>query len=351
MEHPPGRLTTTAVTAYHPPAVSHDTTVSAGVLARIEASVPGNTRRAYAGDWQRFAAWCELAGLQALPATPETLAEYASHLADLGRAPATIMRALASVSVVHQLGGRQPPSLLPARATVKGYRKQRADGGLPNARPASALPVGQLRQASAALDPADIRQLRDRVVLVLGWAMMARRGTLAALDIADVARAEGGLDVTVRRGKADQEAEGRAVAVPYGSDPLTCPVRITLAWIDLLAARGIQHGPLLRYVDRHGRVAGEPGITLAGRTSAAGRLSGWAINEIVQRAGLAAGIDVPKLTAHSLRAGGASGAHLGGADLLTTGRHGGWTDGSKALLGYIRDVDRWARNPMYKAGL
>jgi hypothetical protein len=50
-------------------------------------------------------------------------------------------------------------------------------------------------------------------------------------------------------------------------------------------------------------------------------------------------------------ASGASGAHLGGADLLTIGRHGGWADGSNALLGYIRDVDRWERNPMYKAGL
>ena len=139
--------------------------MSVGVLARIEASVPGSTRRAYARDWRRFAAWCELAGRHALPATAETLAEYASYLADQGRAPATIMRALASVSVAHQLGGHQPPSLLPARATVKGYRKQRADDGLPNSRPARALAVGQLRQASAALDLDDVRHLRDRVVL------------------------------------------------------------------------------------------------------------------------------------------------------------------------------------------
>jgi hypothetical protein len=83
----------------------------------------------------------------------------------------------------------------------------------------------------------DVRQLRDRGVLVLGWAMMVRRGTLAALEIGDVARAEGGLDVTSRQGKADQDAEGHVVAVPYGSDPLTCPVRITLAWIELLLAR------------------------------------------------------------------------------------------------------------------
>ena len=113
-----------------------------------------------------------------------------------------------------------------------------------------------------------------------------------------------------------------------------------MAWIELLVGRGIHHRPLLRYVDRHGRVAGEPGAMLAGRPSATGRLSGHAINAIVQRAGRAAGIDVKYLTAHSMRAGGASGAHLGGADLLTIGRHGGWADGSNALLGYIRDVDR-----------
>jgi hypothetical protein len=67
--------------------------VSAGVLARIEASAPGSTRRAYAEDWQRFAAWCESVGRQALSATAETLAEYASHRADQDRAPATIMGA------------------------------------------------------------------------------------------------------------------------------------------------------------------------------------------------------------------------------------------------------------------
>jgi hypothetical protein len=57
------------------------------------------------------------------------------------------------------------------------------------------------------------------------------------------------------------------------------------------------------------------------------------------------------LSAHSLRAGGATGAWLGGADLLSIARHGGWADGSSALYRYIRDVGRWTKNPMYKAGL
>ncbi|WP_248960239.1 hypothetical protein [Sphaerisporangium perillae] len=33
------------------------------------------------------------------------------------------------------------------------------------------------------------------------------------------------------------------------------------------------------------------------------------------------------------------------------GRHGGWQDGSTILLRYIRDVDRWKKNPIHGAGL
>jgi hypothetical protein len=344
-------VTATAVSACAPAGTARDATVSARVLARIEASIPDSTQRAYRGDWKRFAAWCEENERTAMPATAETLAEYASHLADLGRAPNTIARALSSVRIIHDLGGQPQPSLRAAHKALKAYRGERADAGLPNASPASAMPVTELRKASASLDPGDIRQMRDQVVLVLTWAMMSRRSTMSQLNIGDVAQVPRGLDITVRKSKTDQDARGRTVAVPFGSDPVTCPVRITLAWISLLASKGITDGPLLRPIDRHGRIAGEPGIAVAGRRQPDSRLTGHSINAIIQRVGRSAGVDIARLTAHSMRAGGASGAHLGGADLLTIGRHGGWHDGSASLLGYIRDVDRWDKNPMFKAGL
>lgn len=347
-------LETTAgvVATYRPEGASRDTTVSERTLGRMEASVPESTRRAYTGDWKRFEEWCAEQERTAFPATAETLAEYTSHLADKGKAPATISRALSSIRVYHHFGGQEVlPSLKPALKTLTGYRGERADAELPNSRPASALAVAELRTASKTLNPEDIRQLRDRVVLVLTWAMMARRSTMARLAIGDVARVAGGLDVTVRKSKTDQEAKGRIVAVPYGSDPVTCPVRTTLMWIAALADLGIASGPLLRNIDKHGHVAGQPGARPAGRRSSRDGLSVNGINDIIQRVGEAAGIEIGRLTAHSLRAGGASGAHLGGADMLTIARHGGWADGSAALLGYIRDVDRWEKNPMYKAGL
>ena len=41
-----------------------------------------------------------------------------------------------------------------------------------------------------------------------------------------------GLVVQLRRSKTDQDGEGRKVGLPYGSNPLTCPVRALRAWRD-----------------------------------------------------------------------------------------------------------------------
>jgi integrase len=186
---------------------------------------------------------------------------------------------------------------------------------------------------------------------VLGWAMMARRSELARLDLTDLIEADQGLIVTVRRSKTDHAASGRPVAVPYGSDPLTCPVRAVRAWRALLTDRDITAGPLIRRIDRYDTIVGTPGATPSGQGPADGRLSGYSIGVILTRAAARAGLTISDLSAHSLRAGGATGAYTAGADLVAIGRHGGWQDGSTELLKYIRNVDRWKHNPMHGAGL
>ena len=59
----------------------------------LRAATPNNTRKAYAGDMRRFVAFCESHGLDALPASPETLVRYVTWLADDGRKVSTIKRA------------------------------------------------------------------------------------------------------------------------------------------------------------------------------------------------------------------------------------------------------------------
>ena len=75
--------------------IDADRMVSASTADRLARAVPTETRRAYSGDWNRFNTWATDAGRTSMPATAETLAEYATHLADLGRAPGTIERAVA----------------------------------------------------------------------------------------------------------------------------------------------------------------------------------------------------------------------------------------------------------------
>src|SRR5205085_4908053 len=90
-------------------------------------------------------------------------------------------------------------------------------------------------------------------LLLVGFAGAFRRSELVDLDVGDLEDRHEGLVVTIRRSKTDQDAAGRQVGLPYGSNPATCPVRTLRAWLDLA---GITNGPLYRPVDRHGKIAG-----------------------------------------------------------------------------------------------
>ncbi len=143
---------------------------------------------------------------------------------------------------------------------------------------------------------------RDACLLLLGFASALRRSELVALNVEDLSETDEGLVVTVRRSKTDQEGEGREIGVPYGSNPSTCPVRATRAWLE---ASGIESGPVFRSVDRHGTV---------GTTA----LSGKAVALIVKRTVEAAGLDPARFAAHSLRS--------GYGDLRREGRSDGSSD-------------------------
>jgi site-specific recombinase XerC len=74
--------------------------------------------------------------------------------------------------------------------------------------------------------------LRDRALLLLGFAGGFRRSELVSLDHADLEFSPRGLVVTLRRAKNDQEGEGRRIGIPFGSSETTCPVRAVQAWLE-----------------------------------------------------------------------------------------------------------------------
>jgi len=322
--------------------------LSTAARRRIAESVPASTRRVYAGDWARFTAWAAGQGLAALPATATILAEYANALVDAGKAPTTVERALAAISTAHRTAGRDRPDLTLARAVLRAHRRERAVAGTARVRKAAPVTVTALRAMVDALDPDAPAGMRDRALLVLGFALGARRAELAALDLDDLALTDAGLQVTIRISKSDHDSIGRIVALPYGAHPQTCPVRVAQAWLALLAEHGRADGPLFVRIDRHGQL----GRASSGRGTPDGRLTGQAVALVVRRTALAAGLNpAAAWSGHSLRRGFATETYRAGADPLRIARHGGWKDGSATLLGYVEEVDRWQANPLVGVGL
>ncbi len=318
-----------------------DNQISDSTRDRIERSVPENTRAAYERQWNTFTAWCLTAGRTPLPATAETLAEYVSHLADLDRAPSTIEQGIAAIRTIHRHSGRRgQPETDGALAVLKVHKRDRADAGK-RKRKAPPVTLAPLRAMIETTDAETLAGLRDRVLLVLGFAMMARRSELAALHVSDISFTDDGLTVLIRSSKTDQEAAGAEVVIPTGSHPDTDPVRVVQAWLDALAKQKspVTSGPLLRRINRWGQL--QPG-----------EMSGAAVNEAVQRLAKAADLkNADYFTAHGLRAGGPTEAAKAGHPVSFIADHGRWSKNSPQVLEYIRAVDRWKDNPMRGIGL
>lgn len=327
-----------------------DFTISAAAAERLLAAPAENTLLAHGYDWGNFTTWCEQHGRVALPATAQTLLDYVTWMMEKPKpaAPASIDRAMGSIRAIHaERGYEDQPGIKPSRRVLRAYRRQWVKAGN-RVRKAPPVMIDALRAMVDTCDPATPIGVRDRALLLLGFALMARRSELAALDIADIRPGQEGLDVTIRQSKTDQEAKGQEVPVLNGQHPETCPVRATQAWIALLADRGITSGALFRPVDRHGRIGNEPKAAGKGGD----RLTGHSVAEIIRRRALAAGLEnASKYKGHSLRSGGASAAYATGAPVSGIAGHGRWAENSPVVLGYVRAVDKWKNHPMRGVGL
>jgi len=298
----------------------------------VRAAKAPATLRAYRSDWRDFEAWSAGHRLQALPAQPETVALYIADLA-ARCAAGTITRRLTSISKAHQTAGYSDSPASTRHAivgeTLKGIR--RTIGTAQKGK--DPLLTAQIRKMLACC-PEGLLGVRDRALLLDGFAGAFRRSELAALLVTDLKFGENGVIAAVRRSKTDQEGAGQEVGLPWGSHPDTCPVRALRHWLD---AAEITEGPVFRAVDRHGRV------------SNAG-LNKDSIGSIVKRAALRAGLSVEELAGHSLRSGHVTQGALNGVResvIMKQTRHRSLA----SLRKYIRHGDMFRQNSAAGLGL
>lgn len=257
------------------------------------------TLRVYASDWRRFRAWCGEAGLEALPATPKTVALYLASQAEYLKV-STLRRHVSAVCFVHKRVGHPLDRRDPVLADVwAGICRQH---GSPPQRK-TALTVADLR-AMIELLPVGLAGKRDKAMLLLGFAAAMRRSELVALRRDDIRFRPEGAIVTLRRSKSDQAGEGTIKGVPHGSNPVTCPVLALKEWI--VAAGLDADDPIFMPVDRLGRLE---------RRRLSDRAVARVVKRTVERWGRAQGLSkaaieelVASVSGHSLRAGFATAA-------------------------------------------
>ncbi len=255
----------------------------------LRASVAPETRRAYASRLKHFFSWCEDEGVPAFPASPEILAAYITHLADLGAACSTVGQTMAAISAAHKAEGLPSPtdSLL-IKKLIKGYRREH--GTAPQRKDAATVEIIRVMLAVTRLGNS-AKAIRDAAIIALGFAGAFRRSELSALNSADLKwtlrNNEEVLLVTVRRSKTDQEGQGMVKAIFQGMEENTSPTALLKRWLALLD--NPTDGPLFREVLKSGRITDK-------------RLNAQSIRLIVKRAAAATGLTLD-LSAHSLRSG------------------------------------------------
>ncbi len=292
----------------------------------MQAKRSHNTERAYAHSWSQFERWCSRAGRRALPATAETVSLFVAWCLEEGYRLKTIRLRLAAIAFQHAHKGHDSPVNEEVRKLLQAAAREKTE------EPAgkSALTPAQIRRICDRLQADVPRDVRDRAILLLGFASGWRRSELAALRLADVKlEPRKGLVLRLRRSKTDQLGQGRVVGIHYGKRKDTCPVRAYEAWLQV---RGEWRGPLFTRVNKAGEVLRDG-------------LSGESILDIVKRCLALIGVDPASYGAHSLRAGMITAAAESGADASAImGRTG--QRSLQTLMGYIRPAQAFSANPL-----
>ena len=288
-----------------------------------------STLRGYRADWRDFCGWCERNSQHPLPASPESVAAY------IAERPArlkvgSIQRRLNAVAEAHKSVGLETPTASGiVRNTLKGIRRTIGTAAIQKA-PALTADI----RAMVETTDAGLIGLRDRALILLGFAGAFRRSEVAGLNVADLDFSRDGLAVTLRRSKTDQDAQGRKIGIPYGSNPETCPVRTLQAWLE---RAGLLEGSVFRSLNRHGQLLSR-------------RLSGADVARIVKKLAERAGLDPAKFAGHSLRAGHATSAAASGASERSIMNQTGHRS-VQMVRRYIREGSLFRENSAGKLGL
>lgn len=285
------------------------------VTKYINAAIADNTRRAYQQDLRDFLRWGG-----SVPCTPEQLAAYVADRAETASTH-TITRRVVGIGRAHVSQGYADPAKTDlVRTVLRGVRRVKG------AAKRQVSPLLRSDVLAITEQMQGVRGVRDRALVLLGFAAALRRSELAALDFGDIEFVREGLVVHLRRSKTDQTAVGRKIGVPWGRTS-ACPVKAVESWLQLAK---IESGPVFRTVNRAGKVG-------------CNQLHAQSIALVLKDYAKAVGLNPANISGHSLRSGLVTSAIQAGVAVHKIQQQTGHRS-LEMLARYIRDAGLFDSN-------
>ena len=300
-------------------------------LLNLQSSKANNTIRAYKSDFNDFRLCCAQNGFKSLPSDLKIVSLYLTHLSTKDAKISTIKRRLVSIGVIHKLKGHyldtKHPSIIENIMGIKRRKGSIQKGKKP-------ILISNLKQIINVIDEQknlDIKKLRDRSIILIGFSGGFRRNEIVSLDYDDLDFVVEGLKINLRRSKTDQFGEGSVKGLPYFDNSKYCPVVSLQNWIKISK---ISSGPLFRRFTK-------------GSHLSENRLSDQTVALLIKEYLNLAGIDSKNYSGHSLRSGFATSAAESGAEersiMAMTGHKS-----TEMVRRYIKDANLFRNNALNK---
>ena len=267
-------------------------------LLNLQSSKASNTVRAYKSDFNDFGLFCAQNGFKSLPSEPKIVSLYLTHLSTKNVKMSTLKRRLVSIGVIHKLKGHyldtKHPSIIENIMGIKRRKGSIQKGKKP-------LLISTLKEIINVIDDSinqEIKKLRDRTIILIGFSGGFRRNEIVSLDYDDLDFVTEGLKINLRRSKTDQFGEGSVKGIPYFVNLQYCPVLSLKKWIEVSS---IDAGPLFRRFSKGSKLTEN-------------RLTDQTVAILIKKYLKLAGIDSKSYSGHSLRSGFATSAAESGAE-------------------------------------
>ncbi len=286
-------------------------------LKNLKSSKATNTLRAYKADFRDFALFCQRNGLNSMPSEPKIITLYLTHLSKSSKF-STLKRRLASISVIHKLNGHYLDTKHPIiTENLLGIR--RVKGTYQKAK--KPILINELKLIIDVInqDKSSKNKLKNKALLLVGFAGGFRRSELVSVTYEDVEFVSEGVKIFVRRSKTDQSGEGMTKGIPYFSNPKYCPVT---SLKNLIEEKKIKSGRIFDMSDKN-------------------------VSLIIKKYTALAGLDQSKYSGHSLRSGFAtSTAELGAEERSIMTMTGHKT--TQMVRRYIKEANLFKNNALNK---